>query len=144
MFAGFRTAAGRRAGSAAIGADLSAAELDFCLLAENRLFELEREIVANVAAALPAPIATPSAHVEHLAEEVSEDISHIGVGKTLEARSARAAHSRVPVAIVGGALLRVGKYLVRFAGLLELLFRFRIIRVAVGMKLHGQTPVGGL
>ncbi len=86
LFAGFRAASGRRAGSAAIGADLRAAELDLYLLAEDRLFELELEIVANVAATLPASIATPAAHVEHLAEEVAEDIAHIGVGKTLEAR----------------------------------------------------------
>jgi hypothetical protein len=89
LFAGFRAAAGGRPGTAAIGADLGAAELDLCLLAEDGLFELEREIVANVAAALRAPIATPSAHVEHFPEEVSEDISHVGVGKALEARCTR-------------------------------------------------------
>ena len=48
------------------------------------------------------------------------------------------------IAIVSGALLRVGEYLIRFAGLLELLFRFRIRRVAIGMILHGQAAIGGL
>jgi len=55
LFAGFRATAGRGASSAAIGADLSPAELDLYLLAEHRLFELKLEIVANVAATLPAP-----------------------------------------------------------------------------------------
>src|ERR1700733_7008268 len=85
LFAGFRAAPGRCAGSAAIGAELRPAELDFYLLAENRLFELELQIVANVAATLAASIATPSTHVEHLTEEVAKDITHIGVGEPLEA-----------------------------------------------------------
>ena len=86
LFAGFRATSRRCARSAAIGAELRPAELDFYLLAENRLFELELQIVANVAATLPAAVATSPSHVEHLAEEVAEDIAHIGVGKTLEAR----------------------------------------------------------
>src|SRR5271156_6261754 len=49
----------------------------------------------------------------------------------------------MPVAIVGRALLRVGQHLIRFAGGLELILRFRR-RVAVGMILHGQTAVGSL
>src|SRR5271155_257517 len=57
LFAGFRAAAGRRSTAPAVGTDFSTAELDLHLLAENRLFELQRKIVADVAAALPAPIA---------------------------------------------------------------------------------------
>src|SRR5882757_2407843 len=144
LLTGLGPATGRRPGSPALGAHLSAADLDFCLLAESSFFKLQREIVANVAAALYPSIATVAAHVEHLPEEVSEDISHVSGGKSLETGSTRAADSGVSVTIVGSALLRIREHLVCFARLLELLFRLRIIRVAVGMKLHRQAPVGGL
>jgi hypothetical protein len=46
------------------------------------------------------------------------------------------------VLVVGRPLLRVGEDLVGFLGFLELLLRFRVVRIAVGMVLHGQLAVG--
>src|SRR6202161_4020386 len=144
LLACFRATAGRRAGATTLDANLSATDLDVGLLAENGFLKLQAEIVADVPAALRAPIAAPATHVEHFPKKVAEDISHVGVGKTFEARSPGTAHPRVPEAIVSCTFLRVGEYLVRFTGQLELLFRIRVIRVAVGMTLHGQTAVRGL
>jgi hypothetical protein len=48
----------------------------------------------------------------------------------------------VAVLVVGGALLRVGEDLVGFLGLLELLLRLGVVRIAVRMVLHGQLAVG--
>src|SRR5579859_3824441 len=144
LLTGLGPATGGRPRSPALGADLSTANLDFRLLAERCFFKLKREIVANVTATLHPSIPTVAAHVEHFAEEISEDISYVSGGKTLEARSTRAADSGVSITIVGRALLRVREDLVGFARLLEFLFRLRIIRVAVGMILHRQAPVGSL
>ena len=48
------------------------------------------------------------------------------------------------VAVIRGALLRVGEHLVGFAALFELFLGLRIPRVAIGMILHGELPVSGL
>ena len=48
------------------------------LLAEDRLFELERQVVANVAAALcTRGRRAIAAHVEHLSEKVAEDVAQV-------------------------------------------------------------------
>src|ERR1700692_5104603 len=52
LLTGLRPATGRRPGASALGADFSAAGLDFCLLTESGFFELERAIAANVAGAV--------------------------------------------------------------------------------------------
>ena len=44
--------------------------------------------------------------------------------------------------VVGGALPGVGEHLVGFLGLLELLLGALVVRVAVGMVLHRELPVG--
>jgi len=45
-------------------------------------------------------------------------------------------------AVVSGLFVRIGKHLVGLSQLLELLFRGRIVRIAVRMVLQGQLAVG--
>ena len=68
-----------RARSLAVRAGLHAADRDLLLLAEDRLFELQRQVVAQIASALHARslAAATAAHVEHLAEQVAEDVAQV-------------------------------------------------------------------
>ena len=50
----------------------------------------------------------------------------------------------VAEAVVGGALLRILQRLVGDVDLLEAGFRFRIVRISVGMELHRELAIGGL
>ena len=59
-------------------------------------------------------------------------------------RAARAGDGGVSEAVIGGALVHVGEHAVRLARFLEHLFRFRVIRIAVGMKLQRELAVGAL
>ena len=52
-----------------------------------------------------------------------------------------ASKAAVAVLVVGRALLSVGQGLVGFLRFLELFFRFRIVRIAVGMVLHRQLAI---
>src|ERR1700722_15229437 len=111
LFAGFGPASRRSPASATFGANFSAADLYIRLFSEDSFFKLDGEIVANVAAALLAPTTAAAADVEHLAEEVPEDITHIGVGEAFKTCTG-SAHARVPVTIIGSTFLRIGQYLV--------------------------------
>ena len=44
--------------------------------------------------------------------------------------------------VIGGTLLRVRENLVGFLGFLEVRLRIGIIRIAIRVMLHGETPVG--
>jgi len=50
----------------------------------------------------------------------------------------------VTVAVVGSALIRVAENLVGLAAGLELLLRIRVIRIAVGVVLHGEPAIRSL
>ncbi len=58
--------------------------------------------------------------------------------------AAGAVDAGVTVAVVGGALVGVGENLVGLAALLELLLGLGIVRVAVGVELHGELAIRGL
>ena len=76
----------------AVVAHFRAADLDLPLLAEHRLFELQLHVVLQVAATLRARRAALSAHVEHLAEQVAEDVAQIALA--LERAAAAKAAAR--------------------------------------------------
>jgi hypothetical protein len=112
--------------------------------AARGVFQRHFEVVAQVGAAID--VGTAAAALAATAEDVAEDVGE-GVGKAAHAGAAGAHASLrvdagVAVLVVGGALLRVGEDLVGFLGLLELLFRLWVVRIAVGMVLHGQLAVG--
>jgi hypothetical protein len=48
------------------------------------------------------------------------------------------------VTVIERALLGVSQYRVRLGDLLESFFRVRIVRIPVGMVLHGELPVSAL
>ena len=97
------------------------------------------EVVAQVRAPVDVGAATPSA------EDVAEDVAE-GVGKAAETgtccASAGGVHAGMAVLVVGGAFAGVAEYFVGFLRLLEVLFRFWIIRIAVRMMLHRQLAIG--
>ena len=120
-------------------------DADLGLLAKDRLFKGDRHLVAKIASALRARgTAIAAADIEHLAEKIAEDVADVLRAGEGAAIAADAAHPRVPVAVIGSALLRVGQHLVGFAALFEFLFGFGVARIAIGMKLHRQLAIGRL
>src|SRR5205085_5648472 len=75
------------------------------------------------------------------AEECVEDVSHRAEGVEV-GRVAAAAQALVPVAVIGGPPLGVGKNLIGLGRLLELVLRVGIVAVDVGMQLARQAPEG--
>ena len=108
--------------------------------------KLDREIEAQiVAATLPRTSLLRSAHVEHLAEQVAEDVAQVDTAaEATEAARAATAHTRVAKSIVGSALVRIAQHLVRLARLFELLFCGVIARIAVRMILQRQLAISAL
>src|SRR5579859_5801742 len=135
--AAFGLAARFGADAAAEGALLGAADLDLLLRAEDRLFEGQGQVVAQVGAALrAAPLAGGAA------EEGVEDVAEAAeIAEALEAAARLLAHAGPAEAVVGGALLRIGEDLERLVDLFEALLR-PVILIAVGMVLHRQLAEG--
>jgi hypothetical protein len=134
-------------GATAVEAGLHPLDGDLPFLTEDSFLELERHVEAKVAATLNPGGLALAAHVEHLAEEIAEDVADIlsaeGVTplKRAATRASAAAEGCVAVAIVGRSLVRVTQHLVRLAAGLELFFGLRIVRVAIGMVLHGELAI---
>src|SRR5581483_6928461 len=84
-----RRRAARAAGAAAVGADLDPRHAQGARDAEGRLLEGELEVVAEVAARLPAPAAGAAAAEQVAeAEEVAEDVGEVAEGLRVEAGEA--------------------------------------------------------
>ena len=66
-------------GAAAVVARLLPADADLLLHAEDRLFKLQRQVVAQVAPALHPRSPPRAAHVEHLAEQIAEDVAQVAL-----------------------------------------------------------------
>ena len=136
-----------RPGAAAILAGFVAANSDLSLGTEECFFKLERQILAQVRATLHAaapPATTPAKQVaksKELPEDVVEILEDAGI-KTHPLPGA--AEAGMPVAIVNGALFRVGKNRVSLTDFLEFLFGVGVVRVPVGMELQGKLAVGAL
>src|SRR3989338_3801649 len=110
--------------------------------AAHRLFQVQLQGVAQVAAALGTATLTAPRPAEEVAEYVTEDIGEV---RTATAEAPAATHLRVDagmtVLVEGRALAGVGEHLVGLVGLLELLLRRLIVRIAIRVVLHGQAPV---
>ena len=146
LLTGFGLLAIGGASAAAIVAGFGAADFDFSFDAEDRLFELELHIELQVSTSLlTRGAAVAPSHIEHLAEEVAEDVVEVA---TLEgaaaAEATRTVDAGMTVTVIGGALVGVRENLVGLAALLELLLGLRIVRVAVGVELHGELAIRGL
>jgi hypothetical protein len=132
----------RRPTAAAGGAVHDRGELDLGGGSEHGLFEVERELVAQVGAAEGAAAAAAPAAAEDVAEHVAEDVAERVAGVEARAAATRRVEARMAELVVGRAFLRIGEDLVGLLGLLELLFRLRVVRIAVRVVFHGEAPVG--
>ena len=110
------------------------------------LFERDFEVVAQVGATVDvgttaATAAGPAA--EDLVENAAE-----GIGEAVAAATETAAHAGLlvdagmAVLVIGGPLLAIREDFVGFLGFLEFFLGRRIVRVAVGVMLHGHLAVG--
>ena len=88
---------------------------------------------------------TAAAHeiAEHLIENVVQPAARREIEAAREAaRAAALLEGRVPVAIIGGALLVVLQDVVGLVDLLETPLGLLVAGIAVGMELHGQLAIG--
>jgi hypothetical protein len=123
-----------------------AAYLNVSLFAKEGLFELEREILAEIGATLhPAAAATAAsehiAKAEELAEDVAEVLKYGGIDASGGWSSAK---SCVPVAVIDGAFFRIGEHGVSFAHLFELFFCIGIVGIPVRMVLQSKLSICAL
>jgi hypothetical protein len=145
--AGHRSFAGCRTVPAASVARLVAAYIHLLIGAEDRLLKFEMQVFAKVGSALGAAAAA-SALAEHVAEteNVAEDVAEILEDGGIESgwTSAAPAHAGMSEAVIQRSLLAVREDCVRFRDLFELVFRLRIIRIAVRMIRHRKLAVSAL
>ncbi len=136
----------RGAGAATLAANIHTLDGDGRLLAEDRLFEFDRQVVTDIAATLrtrSTPAAASAGSVEHLSEEIAEDVAQIDAARKATC-SARAAHARNAIAVVCRTLFGIAQHLVGLARLLKALLRLRIVRVTVWVILHRQLAICSL
>ena len=117
------------------------------LRAECGFFKFDGQVLSQIRAALHPAAATPTASegiakAKELAEDVAEVLERGGV--ETPTGTARIAHSRMAEAVIERPLLRVGQHGVGFGDFLEAFFGIRIIRVSIGMVLHGQLAISAL
>ena len=139
--------AGSSTRAVAVFAGFVASHSDLRLGAERGLFELQRQIFAQISATLGpcAPTTTSATKEITKTEKVSEDVAEVLEDARIEAGSAGGgADSGMSEAVVSGALVLVGKNGVGLAALLEFFFRVGIVGIAIGVILHGQLAVGTL
>src|SRR6185503_2390410 len=139
-------AATARLGALALAmlAGFEARRLDFGGHPEDGIFEIDLQVVTQVFAPLRsvAPPSAASAKQVAQAEKLAEDVAE--VGELIRIDAAGALHGLVPESIVGGALLRIAEHAVSLGRLLESLFSFLVIRIAIRVMVHGQPAIGGL
>ena len=137
--AGGGSAAGFRTRSAASSAAFHTRNLNLGVQAENRLFETQLQVEADILTALGAapPPASPAEQVAE-PEKVAEDIAKILEGVRVEStRAARGAlQSGMAEAIIGRAFLRIAENAVGFGRFLEFFFSVRIVGIAVRVELQ--------
>src|SRR4029077_806525 len=124
-----------------------AADIHLLIGAEDCFIKFKMQVFAKVSSALGAA-ATTSALAEHVAKtkNVAEDVPEILEDGGIESgwTSGAAAHAGMPEAVIQRSLLTIRKDCVRFRDLLKLVFRLRIIRIAVRMIRHRKLAVSAL
>ncbi len=147
--AGCRPLTRRRTGTVALLARLMAPNGNAGLRPEECFLELEREVFAEIGAALHPAATTPAAATaEHVAEaeKFSEYVAEVLKDRRIETctRARAPAQSGVAVAIIDGALIGVGEHGIGFTDFLEFLFRIRIVGIAVWMELQREFAIRAL
>src|SRR5579883_1023006 len=123
------------------------ANFHFFRNAEYRFFEIEIDILAQIRTALcaraPAPTAASAKEIAK-AEQVAEDIAEILEDHGVEIHSTTTcgrSYACMTVAVIGSTLLRIGQHRIGFRTFLKSLFGIWIVRIAIGMILHGELAV---
>jgi len=133
--------AGAHFGAAAVAhvTRVAALDLDINVGPKDRLFELDREIVAQIAPLHRPGPAAAGAHAEP-AEELLENLVEARESPAEPPEAARhpAVHTGMAEAVVGRALVVVGEHAVRLVDLLEAFFGVRCI-AHVGVILARQA-----
>ena len=142
-----RSFAGRRTVTTARIAGFMAAHIHLLIGAEDRLLKFEMQVFAQIGSPLGAAAATSAlaeqvAKTKNVAENVAEILEDGGIESGWT--SGAAAHARVPETVIQRPLLAIRKDGVRFRDLLELVFRLRIIRIAVRMIRHRELAISAL
>jgi len=123
-----------------------AAHVDLRFRAEDRFFEGEGNVFAQISAALRPGAASPTSGSKHLAEAETEkivkDVAEID-GAGVESSRSRA-NGRMPEAIIERTLLFVAEHGVGFGALLEFFFRVGIVRISIGMILQRELAIRAL
>ena len=136
--------AGRSAVAPTLLANLVTANINLCFGAKYSLLKIKIDVLAQVWPAL-STAALSSAASEHLsdAEEVTKNVAEILKCRGIKTCSGScASNSGVPVAVVEGAFIAVSQNRIGFAALLELLFRIRVVGIAVGVELQCELAIG--
>ena len=110
----------------------------------SRLFQRDFQVVAEVGTTIDIGATAPTttaAPTEYFIEDATE-----GIPEAATTSSAKTAgllvDTRMAVLIIGGTFLAIRKNLVSLLAFLEFFLRPRIVRIAVGVVLHGQLAVG--
>ena len=123
-----------------------AADIHLLVDAEHRLIKFEMQVLAKVGSAL-GPAAAAAALSKHVAEakNIAKDVAEILEDGGIESRrTAGIAHARVPEAVIQSPLLAIGKNCVCLGDLLEPVFCFRIVRIAIRMVRHRKLAIRAL
>ena len=115
-------------------------DLDLLADTAHGLLKGQLHVVTQIGAPRRTLLAT--ATTEDIAEDITKDIPEIGTTtKTARTSPHAGINPGMAILVIGCPLLGVSQDLVSFLDFLELLFRLRILAVAVGMVFHGQTLV---
>ena len=135
----------RRAGAVADFASHHGRNVDCGLLAGESILQRNFHIVAQIVAALRAAALPASAHfAEHFLENIGKSAAAKATcAATRPAAALLALGIRVVTQpVIRGPLVGVLQDVVGFVQFLELDFGIRIVRVPVGVKLHGELAIG--
>ncbi len=116
------------------------------LLALERVFERDVEVVAQIAAAGRTRLsASAGAHrAEHLLEDVGKPARKAAAEAEIAGTAAAVFKRGMAVPVIGGALLVVLQDVIGFADFLEFLLGRLVARIAVRVIIHRQLAVGPL
>ena len=128
-------------------ASLHLRDLETRLASVQDVVEIDLKVVPEVGATLttatpasPSPAGAPKDIAEKIAEEVAEIAK---ITKILAGMASTAGPTETGMAklVVARAPVGVGKHGIGLGDLLEAFFRLWIIRIAIGMTLHGELAV---
>jgi hypothetical protein len=114
---------------------------------KDRFIKLKMQIFAEIGPTLSAAAATATlsedvTETKDVAEDVTEILKDRGIESSRTSRVT--AHTGVSETVVQRSLLAIGKNCVRLGNLLELIFRFRVIRIAIGVIRHRELAISAL